>query len=71
MLGDLACSIVHATGCHSSPESVLVLHPRMTLCLAPPFPGITGNYCQDVTVTKGATYKLSYYYGRLMTQFKK
>jgi hypothetical protein len=34
-------------------------------------PGESGNYCQDVTVTKGATYKLSYYYGRLMAQFKK
>jgi hypothetical protein len=33
-------------------------------------PYAAGNYCQDVAVTKGAQYKLSYYYGRLMT-FKK
>jgi hypothetical protein len=25
-----------------------------------------GNYCQDVKLQKGAQYKLSYYYGRLM-----
>lgn len=25
-----------------------------------------GNYCQDVKLQKGAQYKLSYFYGRLM-----
>lgn len=29
-------------------------------------PNATGNYCQDVKLQKGAQYKLSYYYGRLM-----
>jgi len=29
-----------------------------------------GNYCQDIKLQKGAQYRLSYYYGRLMT-FKK
>lgn len=33
-------------------------------------PNATGNYCQDIKLQKGAQYKLSYYYGRLMT-FKK
>jgi len=34
--------------------------------LQQPFPSTyitAGNYCQDVKVVKGATYKLSYYYG--------
>eukprot|EP00878_Enallax_costatus_P005008 GHUV01005267.1.p1 GENE.GHUV01005267.1~~GHUV01005267.1.p1 ORF type:complete len:246 (+),score=37.75 GHUV01005267.1:194-931(+) len=30
-------------------------------------PNGTGNYCQDLQLQKGARYKLSYYYGRLMT----
>jgi hypothetical protein len=33
-------------------------------------PNGTGNYCQDLALQKGAQYKLSYYYGRLMTYAK-
>lgn len=33
-------------------------------------PNATGNYCQDVKVVQGAAYRLSYYYGRLMTTDK-
>lgn len=30
-------------------------------------PNNTGNYCQELKLAQGAKYKLSYYYGRLMT----
>jgi hypothetical protein len=30
-------------------------------------PNGTGNYCQDLKLMKGAQYKLTFYYGRLMT----
>ncbi|KAF8069562.1 RANBP1C [Scenedesmus sp. PABB004] len=30
-------------------------------------PNGTGNYCQELALQKGATYRLSYYYGRLIT----
>ncbi|KAF8060103.1 hypothetical protein HT031_005042 [Scenedesmus sp. PABB004] len=33
-------------------------------------PNATGNYCQDIRLVKGQTYKLSFYYGRLMTYAK-
>ena len=33
-------------------------------------PNATGNYCQDVQLQKGAQYRLTYYYGRLMTYKK-
>lgn len=33
-------------------------------------PNGTGNYCQDVKLVKGQTYKLSYYYGAAQQQFR-
>lgn len=33
-------------------------------------PNATGNYCQDIKLQKGAQYRLSYFYGRLMTYKK-
>ncbi|WIA21550.1 hypothetical protein OEZ85_000746 [Tetradesmus obliquus] len=31
-------------------------------------PNATGNYCQDVQLQQGARYRLTYFYGRLMTK---
>jgi hypothetical protein len=38
-------------------------HPCADLCACV----LAGNYCQDVQLQKGARYRLSYFYGRLMT----
>jgi hypothetical protein len=51
----------------AAPAGTSVVHeavPRSVPCRDP----LSGTYCQDVKLQKGAQYKLSYYYGRLVTQ---